>query len=367
VSAFKALADSKSSVFVGAFVASLALFGCGAPPLVMGEVSHPRTRDGWPLTVERFRPQTTDPAAKKRRPVVLCHGLLSNRNYFKLDGQGSLPLVLARAGFDTFVVDLRGRPDAGRPGWYFGEHTYDYDIDDYVNEDLDAILGHVQHETGTPGVTWLGHSMGGIVAYGRAGTLHDARIEALVTVGSPGFLGPASKNSLVGYRAGPALALFPVVSAERFSAVEASTNLPLSAREIRDTLYADEDWTHGEYRLLLRYAVADASKGELRQFSRALEDGEVRTRDGLVSYSRNIATIRLPTLLFGGRRDALADPLVIRRVYDTLASQDKTLVIAGRAEGFAVDYGHADMLVGENARREIFPRIVRWLTEHDPK
>lgn len=332
----------------------------------MGEISHPRTKDGWPLTVERFRPQSASSAPKKR-PVVLCHGLLSNRNYFKLDGEGSLPLVLARAGFDTFVVDLRGRPDAGRPGWYVGEHTYDYDIDDYVSQDLDAILAHIGRETGTSGVSWLGHSMGGIVAYARAGTFRDPRIEALITVGSPGFLGPASKNLFFGYRAGPALRIFPVVSAERFSGLEAATNLPLSARPVRDTLFADEDWTHGEYRLLLRYAVSDASTGELRQFTNALEDGEVRTRDGRISYSSNITNITVPALLFGGRKDALADPLVVRRVYDTLKSPDKTMVIAGLAEGFAVDYGHADMLVGANARRDIFPRIVTWLSEHDPK
>ena len=134
----------------------LSVVGCAAPPLVHGEVSHPRTRDGWPLTVERFRPAPSAPTARKNRPVVLCHGLLSNRAYFKLDGPRSLPVVLAREGFDVYVVDLRGRPDAGKPGWYFGDHTYDYDIDDYVAYDVDAILGHVAATAGTSGVAWVG-------------------------------------------------------------------------------------------------------------------------------------------------------------------------------------------------------------------
>lgn len=359
---------SRSEIATTASVLALGVglvTGCAPPPLVHGEVSHPTTRDGWPLTVERFRPSSSGTIPRKKRPVVLCHGLLSNRAYFKLDGPRSLPLVLAREGFDVYVVDLRGRPDAGKPGWYFGAHTYDYDIDDYVAYDVDAILTHVSATAGTTGVAWVGHSMGGIVAYARAGTFHDARIERLVTVGSPGFMSPASKNLLVGYKARGALRLIPAVPAESASQVEAWTGLPLSARTVRDTLYADEDWTHDEYRLLLRYAVNDASPGELRQFSAALEDGEMKTRDGRVSYSKDIANVAVPALLFGGRRDALADPLVVRRVYDTLASADKSLVIAGRAEGFTVDYGHADMLVGENASREIFPTITRWLTEHD--
>src|SRR6202012_5234829 len=100
---------------------------CGPPALTFhGEVAHPMTRDGWPLTVEHVAPAPG--TAHHARPVVLCHGVLSNHRFFEVEGEASLAAALSREGFDVWMVDMRGRSDAGSPGWYFGHHTYDYDI-----------------------------------------------------------------------------------------------------------------------------------------------------------------------------------------------------------------------------------------------
>lgn len=349
-----------------AAVLALATTGCSsalARVTIAGEVAHPVTRDGWPLTVEHFPPAPG--TAARRRPVVLCHGVLANRRFFEVEGDASLPAVLARDGFDVWLVDMRGRPDAGAPGWYFGRRTFDYDLDAFVREDMDAMLGYVVARTGARDVAWVGHSLGGMIAYARLGAMGEPRIGALVTVGSPGFFAPASHHLLRFYELSPALALLPALPADSLAWLEATVGVALSPQMLSDTIFQNDNIPRETYRLLEQVGVNDAAKPELRQFLRSVRRGEFVSADGSVSYTQALSAIQTPALVIVGRADELADPLVGRGVYERLGSRDKELVVAGKAEGFSTDFGHVDLLVGPAARREIFPRIVRWLEEHD--
>jgi polyhydroxyalkanoate synthase len=334
---------------------------CAAPELgVHGEIAHPVTTDGWHLTVEHFAPA---PGTKVHpRPVVLCHGVLANRRFFELEGDGSLPLVLSRAGFDVWLVDLRGRPDTAARD---GSSLHDYDIDDLVRYDLDAILGYVLAQTHAKDVAWVGHSLGGMVAYARLGTMHETRIGALVTVGSPGLFAPASRAILRGIEAEGALAIVPGIPVETFAALDGHLGISLAPSSLEDAIFTRENIPAETYARLEEVGVSDGSKRELRQFSRCVRAGEFVSADGRVSYTRALGAITVPSLVLVGRADELADPLIGREVFEHLGSQDKELVVAGRAEGFSTDFGHVDLLVGPSARRDVFPRIVAWLQRHD--
>jgi hypothetical protein len=41
------------------------------------------------------------------------------------------------------------------------------------------------------------------------------------------------------------------------------------------------------------------------------------------------------------------------------------MLLCSKANGFAGDYGHIDLLLGRSARYEIYPRIASWLEEPD--
>ncbi len=297
--------------------------------------------------------------------MILCHGVLSNRRFFEIEGDASLPAVLTRDGFDVWLVDMRGRPDAGSPGWYFGAHTYDYDLDAFIREDIDTLLGYVVAQTGAPDVAWVGHSLGGMIAYARLGAIGEPRIGELITLGSPGFFAPASHHLLRLYELSPALAFIPALPTQALASIEGELGLPLSPRILKDTIFQPENIPSATYRTLEKVAVNDASKAELRQFLRGVARGEFVSADGRVSYTEALSRIRTPALVIVGRADELADPLVGRGVFDRLGSSDKDLLVAGRGEGFSTDFGHVDLLVGPAAQREIFPRIVGWLEEHD--
>jgi len=340
---------------------ALATASCAAPELgVHGDLAHPVTRDGWHLTVEHFAPA---PGTRPHpRPVVICHGVLANRRFFELEGDASLPIVLSRAGFDVWLMDLRGRPGTSAPD---GTSLHDYDIDDLVRFDVDTVLSYVLAETHAKDVAWVGHSLGGMVAYARLGALHETRIGALVTVGSPGVFAPASRAVLRGIEAEGALALLPGVPVETFASIDGHVGIALAPSSLNDLIFTRENMPASTFARMEEVAVADASKRELRQFSRSVRAGEFVSADGTVSYSRALGAIAVPSLVIVGRADELADPLVGRDVFDRLASTDKELVVAGRAAGMDADFGHVDLLVGPPARRDVFPRIVAWLARHD--
>jgi polyhydroxyalkanoate synthase len=343
-----------------------ALTACAAPhTAIRGAISHPLTRDGWPLTLEHFAPAGgTTPHA---RPIILCHGLFSNRRFFALEGDASLPIVLSRAGFDVWLADVRGRPDAGSPGFWFGTHTYDYDFDDFVRYDADTILTQVLAETHAHDAAWVGHSLGGMMGYARAGAFHDARIGALVTVASPVVLAPASRTIARGILAKDALWFLPALPIAWLASFEANLGLRwFVPNELGDMLFSQTNpLTPATYALLQKIAVNNGSKREVRQLARSVRRGELVSADGTVSYAAPLGDIDVPALVIVGRADEIADPAVGREAFERLGSKDKELLVAGRLEGFAADYGHVDLLIGPAARRDIFPRIVAWLAAHD--
>ena len=76
-----------------------------------------RTRDGWRLALYRFPLRRS----AHRTPVLLCHGMSSNR--WDMDGPGRISMAryLQRRGYDVWVVELRGAGRSTRPTWWNGK------------------------------------------------------------------------------------------------------------------------------------------------------------------------------------------------------------------------------------------------------
>jgi predicted alpha/beta hydrolase len=109
------------------------------------------TSDGVDLGV-RVLPATGAP-----RGTALClHAMMVDHRAFRPAGDG-LPGVLAAAGFDVWLPDLRGRGLSPHPGG----HTYD----DLVERDIPAVV-EAARERGPVAV--IGHSLGGHAAIAAA-------------------------------------------------------------------------------------------------------------------------------------------------------------------------------------------------------
>ncbi|MCS7159623.1 MAG: hypothetical protein RMJ19_04060, partial [Gemmatales bacterium] len=84
------------------------------------------------------------------------------------------------------------------------------------------------------------------------------------------------------------------------------------------------------------------------------------------NYAKALGQVQVPVLITCGAADQLAPPEVQRYLYQHLGSKQKTLLIFGKQQGFSIDAGHNDALVGLNSRKEVYPILERWVRTGKP-
>jgi len=95
--------------------------------------------------------------------------------------------------------------------------------------------------------------------------------------------------------------------------------------------------------------------GVARQLLRWIDTGELRCGVTQTDALANLPSLDIPLLLVCGCNDYSARALSLQQILSP------TTLICARAAGFAADYGHADLLLGDRLRHEVLPRIQDWL------
>lgn len=315
------------------------------------------TSDGCKLSALHFKPDFK----RYEYPLVLCHGLTSTEYAFDLGERRSLARYLAERGFDVYVVNLRGRGEGysvpskiKKNGWR---------MTDYLRYDVPAIISGVLSESGSKRLIWIGHSMGGILAFWHEAIRSDERLAGIVAIASPASLRAMNEyaKNLADYcpllpccgvlpTSAPAKVLAPFAQFGRFSEWVSDTS----------------DFPQEVEALYIYNSVADISVKELKDFCNALERGEfVDRRTGFV-LRENLHKVKKPILVIAGSGDNLASPHNVYPFYSLSSSDDKTWVEFGTKNGFSHNYGHGDILLGDHAYDEVFPVIADWLKKRNP-
>lgn len=295
-------------------------------------------------------------------PVVLCHGISSNHRFWDLEPGRSLVEDLWEQGFDVWNLDLRGHGDAVRDE-QGRRQAPDWSVDDYGTGDLPAVFDLVLQRTGASELSYVGHSMGGMVLAIYLATHPDPPLSAAVVVGSPlDFRDPDDLLALALRVAGPAKGL-------RFVPTPAGARVLAVTR--RDTVGRFDELLHNPENLdrraearMFRSVVSPLSRGEMRQFALA-SDGEFRSADGAVVWRERLDGVDVPMLFVAGRADRVANPDRVWSYYDAVGSDDKAFVVLSRANGFHGDYGHLDLGVGDHAAEDLYPLVTTWLAGHE--
>lgn len=314
-----------------------------------------RTRDDWRIALYHY------PAVSQRyeTPILLCHGLGANRFNFDLGPEVSLARYLQQEGFEVWSIDLRGRGNSGRCARGARRAGNTHVFDDYVREDAGAAIRHVLGDSGASHVHWIGHSMGGLVLYALLQGEEAESIASGVAIASPG-----SYVYMRGASFPPALFNVPRVFPRIHLSFLAAGLAPLIAR-IRlpgEALFMNRNNVEVEsVERALCYLAADVSRGEISQFLDWMKSGDFRTYDRRTSYEQNFNKIRRPLFCIAGSKDHLVPPASVAAAYDRVGSDRKDFLVLGRDQGQEEDYGHGDLLIGKNVRREVFPRILEWL------
>jgi len=314
-----------------------------------------RTPDGWDLALHHY-----SGTRRELPPAILVSGYACNRYFIDFDDRYSLARFLARHGVDAWVLELRGRGHsevaAGRRrSWTF---------DELVRFDVPAAIAHVRDRCGGRRPAWIGHSMGGMVAYAALGqnpAVHEA-LAGVVTLAAPmGF---------------PALASQTVRS---LGAMVLALPLPqqLPQRGVLVALWSVLRWLPGATQVgmnptnidlqafgrALRRFMSNVPRSKLRQLAQWSLTGEFRSCDGTIDYRANLSCITTPALIIAGAADQLASPEMVRFTYDRISSTQKRYREFGVRSGDSTDYGHVDLIFGRRAPEEVFPVISDWLEQ----
>jgi pimeloyl-ACP methyl ester carboxylesterase len=318
------------------------------------------TPDGWRLALSRYPPHA---APCSRFPVLLCHGLGANRFSFDLGHDPSLAVYLAAAGFDVWVLELRGHGRSDRPGLFATRH-FGWSFDDYLHVDLPAAIEKVKTTTGKPQLHVVGHSMGGMLWLCHSGMAPPVRsVTAIASSLSLRSTGSDFARLLKGKWLAHALPAIPLGLLTLMLS-------PLTGR-LKNRFEEFGLWFANVDPVVTRLHYANTfhaiSSPVLLQLSTAFEAGGFHSRDGAEDYLELGARTRIPTLFLAADRDRQCPVEAVKRTYERLAQgcQAHRLRVFGTGSGQPEHYGHFDLLVGKRAAEEVFPEIAHWLRRHD--
>lgn len=317
------------------------------------------TQDGWKIAIHSYRPETPNGAP----PIILCHGLTANRFIFDMQGAPSLACYLKDQGYDVWVPELRGSGMSDSPGLFSSASPYSWGYDDHLYYDVPAIIDFVTRQTGAQKVTWVGHSMGGMLIYSYVAEKKDPRVSCVVTIGSPVQFTRKSGHVFKGLlKLKFALKLLPV------------NPLPLFGRLLVPVIKGRRNFVNGMYcnsNIDPRVARCASTIGSQMispsklwlDFAGFMERNCYQSSDG-VSILEKTQSLNIPLFVIAGSADEVA-PLewVIPASDVRRESGTRRLFVAGPENGLEQDYGHVDMLLGLRARTEIFPTIHSWLQQ----
>lgn len=328
------------------------------PP--QAEVLKARTQDGWGIALIHYRAQ----GAATGLPVLLCHGISANGRNMDLDEAHSLARWYAARGREAFAMSLRGNGDSDRADEAQGRPP-GYSMDTYATQDLPAAVAKVREATGASRVDYVGHSMGGIVAYIYLARGGDG-FNSATFLGSPmRFAWGRDLERMLrdfGMTVGPHL---DTIDTPLVAALTAPMHGEI--RTYADTvLYNPDNIPPATWRKFMSTGVGTISGAVLRQFTLWLEKDAMISADGAIDYARALARVTTPVFVVAGKLDRLAPAANVKAGYDALGGP-KRFFIAGEQNGFAHDYGHMDLIIGDRAGTELWPRVLAFQEAYAPR
>jgi pimeloyl-ACP methyl ester carboxylesterase len=337
---------------LAALIAWLAVETSYRAPVHADEVHMVTTADLWRIRLCRHKPR-----GGRGEPVLLCHGFMSNQYNFANPPGESMADALAAAGYDSWLIDLRGARSSVPP---FGRSLNDPAIDDYLLRDIPAALEYIRKATGYPKAHWVGHSMGGMLLYAYDAVFGPARLASGTTLGSPiGFAG-------VIFRRPTELLLIRRVSRTLFRCFQ---RILVS---ILETFHPNLtgvpiNWNNMNPKMDARALFSMVEAPPIRvaeDLVAAVETRTWRVNGGQVNVFAELRRLRVPLLAIFGAGDPLVPVHTVRAFFDAIRNSDKKLLILAKENDHAADYSHVDLVVGPRCKAEVFDPIVAWFRAH---
>eukprot|EP00063_Salmo_salar_P038923 XP_014013758.1 PREDICTED: lysosomal acid lipase/cholesteryl ester hydrolase-like isoform X2 [Salmo salar] len=342
------------------------------------------TEDGYILSVNRI-PHGLKKGDDPKPAVFLQHGLLAaGSNWVTNLPNTSLAYLLADAGYDVWIGNSRGNTWSRRHLTLSPDHNefWQFSYDEMAKKDLPAVVNHILKTTGQEQIYYIGHSQGTTIAFVAFSSMPElaSKIKmffGLAPVATVAFTAsPMSKLSIF-----PDFLIWDVFGKKDFMPQSAlikwfATNVcskkPLS--ELCGNLFFvlcgfDElNLNMTRTPVYTSHCPAGTSVQNMIHWSQAVHGGKLMAYDygragNMAHYNQstpplyNIQDMKVPTALWSGGHDTLADPKDVA----VLLNQVPNLVYHRHIE----HWEHLDFIWGLDAPQEMYSEIIKLMSQQD--
>lgn len=250
--------------------------------------------------------------------------------------------------------------ETGEDECLFAETADGWRIARYRYRPRGAAIAKACEVSGADQAFWLGLEMSGQALYAAVISGTATQVRGGITRGSPvitprdaripGITAAPRQRSRgrIPFRAGSRFA-GPILALLRSRLLESSF-IPANIDPVVPARY-------------LYNGIPDESTQIADQFTDWVRNDVTRSLDHSVVWSERLGEVKLPLLVCAAARDLQRPAAGARAAFEAFGSADKTFLLAGKAGGFSVDFGHDDLLAGEASPLEFFPRLREWLDE----
>jgi cholesterol oxidase len=323
--------------------------------------------DGAPLRLLAY-------AGGGRGPVLLLHGYSSSERLYTLESvRPNLVEALRDEGWDVYVGGWRAHGELSKGGPPF-------DLDLVARHDHPALLDAVRRDSGASRAHVVALCVGSLTMLMSAFGGHlDGRLASLacLQVGAH-WDGPWLTQAKVHARVADVLDAVGVRAIDTGARTDDGlgmrlVDLALLAHPFRRSqrcsnpscrrsalIYGEllehenvDATTHEAMGWMLGYS--DVSGG--RHLAAIARKGHAIDAEGRDVYLPNIARLDCPVAFFHGDRNQVVGPRSTRRTHELLVARGHARSSWTSIPG----YGHLDMVIGRDAGRDVFPRIVAHL------
>ncbi|CAL8284138.1 unnamed protein product [Merluccius merluccius] len=342
------------------------------------------TEDGYILLVNRIPHGRLHKAAGSRPAVFLQHGLLAaGSNWITNPPASSLGYVLADAGYDVWLGNSRGNT------WSQRHVTLDpkqdefwkFSYDEMAQKDLPAVVDHILKVTGQEKIFYIGHSQGTTIAFIAFSSMPELASKIKLFVGlAPVATVAFTTSPMTKLSAFPEILVWEIFGRQNF--FPQSDMIKWFAEHFCSKVVLNELCGNiffllcgfDEHNLNMTrtpvyttHCPAGTSVQNMVHWSQAVHGGRLMAYDyghkgNMAHYNQstpplyNVKDMKVPTAVFSGGHDTLADPKDIAM----LLTQIPNLVFHKHIE----PWEHLDFIWGLDAPEQMFKDILNLLQLH---
>jgi pimeloyl-ACP methyl ester carboxylesterase len=358
------------------------------------ETHYVTTEDGYILTM--FRVSKPSTVAKSSSPVILQHGLLDSAFTWVSNYEDqSLAYLLVDAGIkEVWLGNNRGNhygrnhtnydPDrpAPNPFWAFS-------FDEMAKYDAPAMIKYVKSQTGAGKVNWVGHSEGtmqmfaaGAYPSSLGGPTVDATdinlfvalapVGSIANIESKELLALAHSNATEEMIGRGMQEFLPIHGTENNFESTVCMNTPHACAGLMDQLCGPSHSLNiSRFQVYFDQTPAGTSMQNMLHFLQGViapSDAKYTMMDygrdeNMARYGQaeapiyDLRTFSIPTAIFSGSNDWMADPIDVQKLYDGI---DPQYIVHSDVQA---DYAHLDFVWATNAAERIYTQVQALLLE----